>query len=73
MATVLSLLVLVAIALVAGAIYLGRRGGTRRQVLLMLVLAAVIAVNVGIWTLPDGQGNALIDHTPERPAARSPS
>lgn len=69
MATVLSLLVLVAIALVAGAIFLGRRGGTRKQIVLMLVLAAVIAVNVGIWTLPDGQGNALIDHTPQRQSA----
>lgn len=65
MATVLSLLVLVAIAMVAGAIFLWRRGGARRQVVLMLVLAAVIAVNVGIWTLPDDRGGALLERSPE--------
>lgn len=58
-ATALSLLVLTVVALVAGAIWLGRRGGSRKQVVLMLVLAAVLAVNVAIWTLPNPGGQSL--------------
>ncbi len=60
MATALSLLVLTAIALVAGAVFLWRRGA-RKQAGLMLVLAAVLAVNVGIWTLPTASGTAPVD------------
>ena len=64
MATVLSLLVLACIALVIGAAVLWRRGGSRRQVLLMLVLAVVMAVNVAIWTLPDAAGESILDRKP---------
>lgn len=53
---VLSILVLTAIALIAGSIVLLRKGGHRKQALLMLVLAAVAIVNVAIWTLPDASG-----------------
>lgn len=56
--TVLSILVLAAFALVAGAAMLWRRGGSRKQIGLMLLLAAIMIVNIGIWTLPDGSGNA---------------
>lgn len=55
----LSLLVLTAIALVLGAIMLLRRGGSRKQALLMLVLAAVMAINIVIWTLPTPGGKSL--------------
>lgn len=55
----LSLLVLTALALVLGAAWLWRRGGSRKQVALMLVLAAVLAINVAIWTLPGPQGTTL--------------
>ncbi len=55
---VLSILVLAAIVLVFGAFALRRRGGSRKQMVLMLVLAAVIAGNIAIWTLPDASGNA---------------
>ena len=54
MATVLSILMLAAVALVAGAVYLWRRGASRLQVALMLVMALVMAINVAIWTLPGG-------------------
>ena len=57
MATVLSLLVLTAIALVLGAAFLWRRGGSRLQIALMLVLAAIIAGNVAIWVLPTAGGS----------------
>ena len=63
MATALSLLVLTIIALVGGAWFLWRRGSARKQVLLMLILAAVMAINIAIWTLPDGGGNTLIGQT----------
>ena len=56
----LSILMLAMLALVLGAIVLWRRGGSRKQVTLMLVLAAVMAVNVAIWTLPGRDGQAPI-------------
>ena len=60
MTTVLSLLVLTAIALVAGALFLWRTRGWGKQVALMLVLAVVMAVNVAIWTLPNESGQAPV-------------
>lgn len=56
MATVLSLLVLTAIALLLGAAFLWRRGGSMRQAVLMAILAVVAIVNVAIWTLPGASG-----------------
>ncbi len=58
MNTVLSILVLAAFALVAGAVFLWWRGAPRKQIGLMLLLAAIMVINVGIWTLPDGSGKA---------------
>jgi hypothetical protein len=56
--TVLSVLMLAAMALAGGAAFLWRRGGSRKQIGLMLLLAAIMVINVGIWTLPDASGNA---------------
>ncbi len=61
MSAVLSIMVLAAIALILGAIVLLRRGQRRGQALLMLVLAAVMAANVAIVSLPDAGGNAPLD------------
>jgi len=66
MDTILSIVALAALALVAGAIYLWRRG-RRQQAGLMLVLAVVMVVNVLIWTLPDAGGTAPIDRAAEGP------
>ncbi len=55
--TALSLMSLAVIVLVLGAVYLLRRGGAKKQALLMLVLAMVLAGNVAIWTMPDATGN----------------
>jgi len=66
MDTVLSVVTLTALALVAGAIYLWRRGG-RKQAGLMLVLAVVMIVNVLIWTVPSSGGTAPIDRVAEGP------
>lgn len=60
MALVLSIVVLGCIALLLGAFALWRRGGSRKQIALMLVLAAVMAANVAIWTLPDAGGQAPV-------------
>ncbi|PKB25008.1 hypothetical protein B0I00_0189 [Novosphingobium kunmingense] len=49
--TILSVLVLAAIAMVIGAIAWWRRG-MRKQAALMLVLAAVMVANVAIWLAP---------------------
>lgn len=56
----LSLLMLTIIALVLGAVWLWRHGGSRKQVALMLVLAAVLAINIAIWTLPGPGGQSLV-------------
>lgn len=57
MAFVLSILVLLALALVAGGVVLWRRGA-RKQAGLMLAAATVAALNVAIWTVPDAGGEA---------------
>ena len=58
--TVLSILVLAAVALIIGAVALWRRGGQAKQVWLMLLLAAIVAGNVLIWTVPDSTGKAPV-------------
>ena len=55
--TVLSVLVLAAIAMVIGAIAWWRRG-LRKQAALMLALAAIMAANVAIWLVPVDGANA---------------
>ena len=58
LSAVLSILVLAVFGLVGGALYLWRKPGMRRQAVLMLVAAMVALVNIGIWTLPDGEGRS---------------
>ena len=71
MDTILSVLVLVTIALQLGAFFLWRRGGARRQVVLMVVLAVVAIINIGIWTIPDASGeNPLAQIKKQENAAR---
>ncbi len=64
--TALSLMVLTALALLGGAVWLWRKRRAGRQALLMLVLAAVIAVNVALWAVPNQSGQTLATATPER-------
>lgn len=63
----LSLLMLSALALLAGAFYLCRSRGERQRPLLMALLAVVMLVNVGIWTLPDASGEALTQRVAREP------
>jgi hypothetical protein len=55
----LSLAMLTVIALPLGAWALYRRGGSRKQIMLMLVLAVIIAANVAIWVIPTNSGATL--------------
>ena len=50
-------MMLAAIALIAGALVLWRRGERKRPAL-MALLVAILLINVGIWTLPDASGEA---------------
>ncbi len=58
--TLLSVLVLACIAMLLGALALWRRSGSGRQVWLMLVLAAVLAINIAIWVVPSADGTAPV-------------
>lgn len=64
MGAILSVVMLAALALLAGAVVLWRRG-IRKQAGLMLALAVVMIVNVLIWTLPDSDGTAPIERAAE--------
>lgn len=61
MDTVLSIVMLAALALLAGAFWLWRRQGAIKQVWLMILLVVVMLVNVAIWALPDKDGAAPLD------------
>lgn len=58
---VLSILMLAAFALFAGAIYLWRGKGETKRAGLMALLGAIMIANVAIWTVPDGEGTAPVD------------
>ena len=49
---ILSVLMLAGAALLAGGVYMLRKGVNRKQGWLMLVAAAVMFANVGIWSIP---------------------
>lgn len=58
---VLSIVMLAALALVAGAVVLWRRTGEVKNPALMVFLAVIAVVNVLIWTLPSTGGQAPIE------------
>ncbi|KWV90474.1 hypothetical protein [Erythrobacter sp. YT30] len=58
---VLSIVMLAALALIAGAIFLWRRTGEAKQPALMVLLAIIAIANVLIWTLPTGSGESPLD------------
>lgn len=57
---VLSIVMLAAFALVAGAFALWRRTGEAKQPALMVLLAVIAVINVLIWTIPTQDGDAPI-------------
>lgn len=58
---VLSIVMLAALALVAGAVVLWRRTGQVKQPALMVLLAVIAVLNVLIWTVPNAGGEAPIE------------
>jgi hypothetical protein len=58
---VLSVVMLTAVALVAGAFVYWRRTGTVKQPTLMVLLAIIAVLNVLIWTIPTRDGTAPLD------------
>jgi drug/metabolite transporter superfamily protein YnfA len=58
---VLSIVMLAALALVAGAFVLWRRTGETKNPGLMVLLAVIAVINVLIWTLPGEGGTAPIE------------
>lgn len=56
----ISIVILAAAALLAGAVFLYRRGNAK-QALLMGVLALVMIANVAIWLMPVAGGGSLAD------------
>ena len=57
---VISIVVLAAIALFGGAVFLHRKGETRRA-MLMAVLAFIMVINAAIWLVPVEGGGSLGD------------
>lgn len=55
---VLSIVMLAAFALIAGAIIYWRRTGEVKQPALMVILAVIAVLNVLIWTLPTSDGTS---------------
>lgn len=58
---VLSIVMLAALALMAGAFVLWRRTGEVKNPALMVLLAVIAVVNVLIWTVPTANGDAPIE------------
>ena len=58
---ILPIMVLAALGLLLGAFALWRKGGPKKQVFMMVFLAAIAIVNVAIWTVPDAEGQAPLD------------
>ena len=53
----LSLMMLAALALCAGAVFLWRRGERKRPAL-MVFMALILGANIAIWTIPDARPDA---------------
>jgi len=58
---VLSIVMLAALALLAGAFFLWRRTGELRNPALMVLLALIALANVLIWTVPTSDGTTPLE------------
>lgn len=69
---VLSIVMLAAFALLAGAFVLWRRTGEAKNPALMVVLAIVAIANVLIWTIPNADGSSPLDNAAEMETTGAP-
>ena len=67
MDAVLSIVMLAAFALLAGAFWLWRRLGMVKQVWLMILLAFIMFANVAIWLVPQKDGAAPVNRAEVAP------
>ncbi len=58
---VLSITMLAAFLLIAGAFFMWRRTGEAKKPILMVVLAFISFLNVLLWTVPTADGTSPID------------
>ena len=58
---ILSAATFTALLLLYGAWRVKQRDGVSKQMWLMIVAAAVILINLAIWTVPDKNGNSLVN------------
>ena len=58
---ILSLAMIAGFALLWGAWRIHKRNGPRQQMWLMVAAALIMFVNVGIWTVPNKQGQTLAE------------
>ena len=58
---ILSLVMLAALALIGGGLFLWFKKGVRKQAGLMLLLALIMLINVAIWTVPDASGDTPLE------------
>jgi hypothetical protein len=61
----LSILVLAAVALLAGGVFAWRKGRSRKQAVLMVVAGAVMLADVLLLTVPNSSGVAPVDKMQE--------
>lgn len=61
----LSIMMLAAVALTIGAVFLWMKRGQRKQAGLMLFLAVIMVANIAIWTVPDASGDAPLTSVSE--------
>jgi len=57
---ILSAATFTALLLLYGAWRVKKRDGVSKQMWLMIAAAAVILINLAIWTVPDKNGNSLV-------------
>lgn len=59
--TILSIMMLAGVGLLAGALFMAKKGAPRQKVVLMIIAAVVMFANVAIWVVPMEGGQAPVE------------
>jgi hypothetical protein len=59
--TVLTIMMLAGVGLLAGALFMAKRGAPRQKVVLMIIAAMVTFFNVAMWVVPMPDGQAPVE------------